>query len=309
MEQARSARESVEGTQPGGFRPFDWGHIALTSLIFGSAFLWISIALRSLSPGVIAFTRVVLGAGAIALFRSARILPAPSDWSRVVVAALVGQAGPSLLFAMAEERISSSLTGMLVSGIPVFAAVLAALLTRTRPSGGRVAGLTLGFTGIALLGLPALGESTASAVGVGMVISATIGYAVAAVFYAPLQQRYGANAVVLWTLSIAAVALAPFGIVGAGDSSLAVKPIAALVILGVVGTGFARSLMVAAFGRLGTVRASIISYLIPIVALVLGVVVLDETVEWIQIAGALVAIAGGWLLSRGRTGQAVQSST
>lgn len=298
MERAGSASESVEGTQEGGFRPFDWGHIALTALIFGSAFLWISISLRSLAPGMIAFVRVVLGAGAIALFRSSRLIPARADWPRIIVAGIVGQAMPAMLFSMAEERISSSLTGMLVSGIPIFTAVLAALLTRNRPSGTRVVGLVVGFTGIALLSAPALGESTAGALGVGMVITATIGYAVASTIYAPLQQRYGAGAVVLWTLSVASFVLLPFGVAAADDSSFEWLPVIAVVILGVVGTGLARAMLIAAFGRLGTVRGSIISYLVPIVALGLGVIVLDETVEVVQIAGALVAISGGYLISR-----------
>jgi drug/metabolite transporter (DMT)-like permease len=205
---------------------------------------------------------------------------------------------PALLFAMAEERISSSLTGMLVSGIPIFTAALAAIVTRRAPSGVRVIGLVIGFAGITLLSLPALGESTASAIGVSMVITATIGYALASTIYAPLQQRYGAGAVVLWTLGVAAVALLPFGIAGAGASSFEWPSVVAVAILGIVGTGIARSLMVAAFGRLGTVRGSIISYLVPIVAVLLGVLILSETVEAIQVLGALVAIGGGYLISR-----------
>jgi drug/metabolite transporter (DMT)-like permease len=149
-----------------------------------------------------------------------------------------------------------------------------------------------------LLSLPALGESTASAIGVSMVITATTGYALASTIYAPLQQRYGAGAVVLWTLGVASVALLPFGIAGAGASSFEWPSVVAVAILGIVGTGIARSLMVAAFGRLGTVRGSIISYLVPIVALLLGVLILSETVEAIQVLGALVAIGGGYLISR-----------
>jgi len=300
MERAPTARQSVEGTHEGGFRLADWGHIALTAVIFGSAFLWISVALRSLSPGMIGFVRVLLGAGAIALFRSARIMPARADWYRIVAAGIIGQAMPALLFAMAEERISSSLTGMLVSGIPIFTAVLAAGITRRLPTAMRVVGLTLGFAGIALLSSPALRGSSAGAIGVGMVITATIGYAIASNIYAPLQQTYGAKAVVLWTLTVASIVLLPFGVVGAGESSFEWPSVIAVVILGVIGTGLARALLIAAFGRLGTVRGSIISYLVPIVALVLGVVVLNETVEVIQLIGAAIAIFGGYLISRSR---------
>ena len=73
-----------------------------------------------------------------------------------------------------------------------------------------------------------------------------------------------------------------------------------LLILGVVGTGAAWAMWVGLIGRVGAVRAAIVGYVIPIVALVLGVIVLDEQIEAIQIAGVAVALSGGYLLSRGK---------
>ncbi len=301
MDSAPRSSAAVEGTHSEGFRLFDWGHIALTAVIFGSAFLWIALALRSLSPGVIAFSRVALGAVALLFFSQARILPNRNDWVRIVVAGCIGQAAPALLFAMAEQRISSSLTGMLVSGVPLVTAVLAAFITRQRPSLTRAVGLSIGFIGIGLLSLPALRGATTEVAGVAMVLVAVVCYSSASMIYAPLQQRYGAIAVVLWTLAVASVVLLPFGIMGLGDSSFEWLPVLALVTLGVLGTGIARSLMVAAIGRLGSVRASIIAYLVPIVALVLGVMILDEAVAAVQVAGAATAILGGYLISRARS--------
>ena len=298
MDNAPRSSAAVEGTQSEGFRLLDWGHVGLTAAIFGSAFLWIALALRSLSPGVIGFSRVALGAGVLLLFSQARILPNRKDWTRIVIAGCVGQAAPALLFAMAEQRISSSLTGMLMSGIPLFTAVLAALVTRQRPTFTRVVGLSIGFIGIGLLSFPALGGEGAEVAGIAMVLLAVLGYSSASMIYAPLQQRYGALAVVMWTLAVAAVVLLPFGIFGLDESSFELLPVAALVILGILGTGIARSLLVAAIGRLGSVRASIVAYLVPIVALVLGVIVLNESVAAVQVTGAGIAILGGYLISR-----------
>lgn len=300
MDTAPRSSAAVEGTQSEGFRLLDWGHVGLTAVIFGSAFLWIALALRSLSPGVIGFSRVALGAGVLLLFSQARILPHRKDWTRIVIAGCLGQAAPALLFAMAEQRISSSLTGMLMSAIPMVTAVLAGLVTRQLPSRTRVVGLSIGFIGIGLLSLPALRGEGTEVVGVAMVLLAVLGYSSASMIYAPLQQRYGALAVVMWTLAVAAVVLLPFGIAGLDDSSFELLPVVAVVVLGVVGTGIARSLMVAAIGKLGSVRASIIAYLVPIVALVLGVIVLDESVAAVQVAGAAIAIMGGYLISRAK---------
>jgi drug/metabolite transporter (DMT)-like permease len=300
MDTAPRSSAAVEGTQSEGFRLLDWGHVGLTAVIFGSAFLWIALALRSLSPGVIGFSRVALGAGVLLLFSQARILPHRNDWTRIVIAGCLGQAAPALLFAMAEQRISSSLTGMLMSGIPLVTAVLAAFVTRQRPTWTRVVGLSIGVVGIGLLSVPAFRSTGGEVAGIAMVLLAVLGYSSASMLYAPLQQRYGALAVVMWTLAVASVVLLPFGIVGLDDSSFELLPVVALVILGVLGTGIARSLMVAAIGKLGSVRASIIAYLVPIVALVLGVIVLDESVAAVQVAGAAIAIMGGYLISRAK---------
>jgi drug/metabolite transporter (DMT)-like permease len=300
MDTAPRSSAAVEGTQSEGFRLLDWGHVGLTAVIFGSAFLWIALALRSLSPGVIGFSRVALGAGVLLFFSQVRVLPHRKDWTRIVIAGCLGQAAPAILFAMAEQRISSSLTGMLMSAIPMVTAVLAALVTRHLPSRTRVVGLSIGIIGIGLLSLPALRGAGAEVAGVAMVLLAVLGYSSASMIYAPLQQRYGTLAVVMWTLAVASVVLLPFGILGLDDSSFELLPVVALVILGVLGTGVARSLMVAAIGRLGSVRASIIAYLVPIVALALGVIVLDETVAAVQIAGAAIAIVGGYLISRAK---------
>ncbi len=87
--------------------------------IFGSAFLWIALALRSIDPGTIAFGRVALGAGALSLVPAARSRIARIDWLRITVAAFFGMAAPALLFSLAEERITSALAGMLISGVPI----------------------------------------------------------------------------------------------------------------------------------------------------------------------------------------------
>ena len=296
----RTISESVEGTDRGDFRAFDWGQLFVASGIFGSAFLWIALSLRSIDPGTIAFGRAALGAAALAALPSARCTVARVDWPRLAFAAFFGMAAPVLLFALAEERISSALAGMLVSAIPIFTAVLAAVVTRSWPTRRRLIGLLVGFVGIVLLTAPDLGSSGAAAVGVVMVLGAVFSYAIASTLYAPLQQTYGSLPVTLWLLILSAVMLSPLGLIGLPKSSAEWLPVVSLLILGVVGTGAAWAMWVALIGRVGVVRAAIAGYIIPTVALLLGVLFLDEQIELVQIVGVAVALSGGYLLSRGQ---------
>lgn len=296
----RSISESVEGTELGDFRANDWGQLIVAAGIFGSAFLWIALALRTIDPGTIAFGRATLGAAALAALPSARCTVARVDRRRLVLAALFGMAAPVLLFALAEERIPSALAGMLVSAIPIFTAALAAVVTRSWPTRQRLSGLVVGLVGIVLLTAPDLGGSGAEAVGVAMVLGAVLSYAVASTLYAPLQQTYGSLPVTMWLLVISTVMLSPLGLIGLPRSTFEWLPVISLLILGVAGTGVAWAMWVGLIGRVGAVRAAIAGYIIPVVALVLGVIVLDEQIEPIQIVGVAVALSGGYLLSRGQ---------
>lgn len=289
---------TTAGTLTGrlGFR--EWLLLLATAGIFGSAFLWIALALRSLEPSVIGFGRVALGASALGVLPAARRSIAREDWPRLVVAGLAGQGGPALLFALAEQHIDSAVTGMLVSGVPLLTATVGALMIRRLPSTRRLTGLVVGLAGVALLAGPDLLRSRVGALGVAYVLAAICGYALASNLYVPLQQRYGSLTVVFWSLAISSVVLAPLGVAGLAGSEFDAVPVLALVILGVVGTGVVRSMFVTLIGRVGATRGSVIGYLIPGIALVLGVLVLGDRVVPIQLAGVAVALIGGWIVTR-----------
>jgi drug/metabolite transporter (DMT)-like permease len=191
---------------------------------------------------------------------------------------------------------------MLVTAIPIFTAVIAATVTRTWPRSKRLLGLAIGLLGIVLLTAPDLSALGGEAIGVVMVLAGVLSYALASTLYAPLQQTYGALPVTLWLLVVSSVVLLPLGLVELPASSAELVPLVSLVILGVVGTGMVWALFVAVIGKVGAVRASIVGYFIPIFALLLGVFALGEHVEAIQIAGVLVALLGGYLISRGADG-------
>ncbi len=287
-----------DGSHSDAYSAFDWGLFVSISLIWGASFLFIALGLRSLAPGVIAASRVMLGAGALALFPRARKAIARVDRGRVIAIGIAGQAAPALLFALAEERIDSALAGMLVSAVPIITAVLVTAITRRLPGRPQMLGLSIGFAGVLALTLPALTDVSGSGVGILFVMMAISGYAFSNVLYPPLQQTYGALPVIMWALVAASILLAPLGVLGLADSSFEWGPVLAVLILGVVGTGIARAMHMTLVGRVGANRGTIAGYSIPIIALILGVVFLDETVKVVQVGGVLFAVAGSYLVSR-----------
>ena len=296
----RSIPESVEGTKFGDFQALDWAQLGVTAGLVGSAFLLVAVALRSLHPGTIAFGRAALGAAALALLPSARRPVARIDWPRLVLASVTGIAGPLLMLTLAVERIPSALVGMLVAAVPIATAAVAAAVTRAWPTMTRLTGLSVGFVGIAMLTAPNLKSSGTETLGVVLVLATVLVSAVSATLFAPLQQTYGSLPVTLWLLAISSVILSPLGLIGLDESRFEWSGIGSLLILGIASTGVAWTIWISLIGRVGMVRGSINGYVIPIVALVLGVIVLDEHLEAIQIAGVVVVLSGGYLLSRRR---------
>ncbi len=303
-EERRSISDAVEGTSQADFRARDWGQLGLAAFIFGSSFLLITLSLRSFNSGTVACGKAALGTAALAIFPAARCSIRRTDWGRLVLASLLGMALPTILFTIAQERIPSALAGMLVSGTAIFTAAVAALETRTFPRGTRLVGLFVGFAGIVLLSAPELTRLDAEALGVVFVLAAVLGHSVATTIYAPLQQTYGSMSVALWLVTVSAVLLAPFGLFGLTDSTFELTSFVALLILGVIGTGLVWAIYLSVIGRVGAVRASVAGYIIPIVALVLGVLILSERVEIVQVVGVVVALAGGYVLSKGKASAA-----
>ncbi len=287
-----------QGSTTAAYAGVDWLVLLATSLIWGASFLLIAEALESLDPRVIAWTRLVLGAGILALFRRARRRIDPEDRARIVVVGLASAGLPAILFAVAEQSVSSALAGMLVSATPMATVVIAIALDRTWPKGPQRWGLVVGFLGVVLMAYPNLSGTNSAAPGVVMVIVAVFSYGLGNNMYPPLQQKYGAMSVMMWAQAAAAMLLTPIGLTGLPSSEWQLIPVVAVAVLGVFGTGIARAIHVSLVGRVGPSRGAIAGYTIPVVALLLGVFVRDETVEPIQVFAVAVAVAGAWLVSR-----------
>lgn len=296
----RTARviTTAPGTRVEAFGPVEWSLLASIGLMWGSSFVFIAEGLEAFRPGLVAFLRIALGTATVALARRARRPVAREDWGRIAVLGLVWMAAPLLLFPIAQQWIDSSLAGMLNGAMPLFAALTAALLLRRAPRRVQVVGLLLGFTGVAAITWPPVQGASVTALGAFLVILATVLYGVAANMAVPLQQKYGALPVVLRAQLVALLAVLPFALAAIPGSSFEWSSALAMVPLGVGGTGLAFLAMATLVGQAGATRGAVAIYFIPVVATILGVVLRDESVMLVQLAGLGLVLVSAWLTSR-----------
>ena len=273
----------------------DWALLVVPGVIWGASFLFIAEGLAAVAPNGVTFTRIAIGFLTLSLFPSARRPVARSDWAGTAALGVLWLAFPLSMFPFAEQHVSSALTGMLNGATPLFVAVVASLLAHQLPERGVIAGLVVGFGGAVVMALPAMSGGN-GAFGVGLILAALVSYGIALNIARPLQQRNGAIPVIWRALAIASILTAPLGLpeVLKGDWSL--RPIIALLCLGAGGTAIATVVAATAAGRLGATKASATAFLIPVVALILGVVIRHERVSAISLIGAAICLLGAAII-------------
>jgi drug/metabolite transporter (DMT)-like permease len=280
------------------FSPTDWAVFTSVAGIWGASFLFIAVGLESLEPGVVTLLRVGLGALILNVIPGGRRSIDRADRGRLVAVSIIWVGIPFTLFPLAEQHINSAVTGLLNGATPMFVALFGALFFGRRTTGPQLLGVAVGFAGIVLISAPSLGEGSNQALGVGLVLLATVCYGIATNLVVPLQLRYGARVVMGRMLALATLWTLPFGLVGLPGSRIELAPVAAVAVLGLLGTGVAFVLMGNLVGRVGATRASFITYLVPVVALGLGVVVKDDRVALAALVGVVLVVAGAVLASR-----------
>lgn len=289
-------------TSTAAFSSSDWAIFSAIGMIWGASFLFIAIGLESLEPGLITLLRVSLGAISLGLLPGSRVRLLPEDRGRMLAVSVIWVGVPFTLFPLAEQHINSAVAGLLNGAVPMFTAVFALLFFRRRTNGPQLLGLAIGFLGVVLISVPSLSEGSSQAFGVLLVLVATFCYGLAINIAAPLQVRYGSRAVMARMLALATVWTLPFGLASLPGSSVELAPLAAVAVLGIVGTGAAYLLMGTLVGRVGPTRASFITYMIPVVSLVLGVVFKDDHVAALALVGVALVVGGAVLASRQERG-------
>lgn len=289
---------ATETTDRNQFASLDWALFLAVGTIWGASFLLIALGLRSFHPGLITWARVGLGAGALFCFPSARRRIDAKDRSRLIALSILWVGIPFTLFPLAQQHINSAVTGLLNGATPIFSGIIGGLFFNRVPRGPQRLGIAIGFVGITLVSLGSSREGSTAVVGVLMVLTATLCYGAATNLAASIQQRYGSIPVMAKMLGLGTIWTAPFGVYGLTHSSWSPSSGAATAVLGVLGTGIAFGLMAELVGRVGGPRASIITYLIPVVSLTLGVLVLDDRVTPIAMTGVGLVLCGAVFVSR-----------
>jgi drug/metabolite transporter (DMT)-like permease len=276
----------------------DWLLIAIPGVIWGASFLFIADGLKAMGPNGVTFLRLLIGFATLALFPVARKPVERSAWPAIALVGVLWFAFPLSMFPLAEQRVSSALTGMLNAVVPLFTAIVATVIARRIPERRVLAGLAIGFTGAALIAWPTIREGHSGGIGVLLILAAVVSYGFALNLARPLQQQYGALPVILRAQAVAVILTAPLGMPDVLAARWTPAPFFSLLMLGAFGTGIAFVSLATAAGRVGATRASSAAFLIPPVALLLGVAVRQEYVALLSVVGSVVCVAGAWFMRR-----------
>jgi len=294
---------TARGRSDAAFTARDWALLLFVGTVFGSSFLFMEIGLTAFAPAVVTLLRLALGFLTLSLVPRARsVRMTRSDVVRTSAIGLIWLGIPLLLFPTAQQWIDSSVAGMLNGAMPLMTVGWTALLAGTFPGRSQAVGLGVGFIGIVAISLPEvpigdLGTSE-TLLGASMALTAAMLYGLSATLVTPMQQRYGSLAVMYRAQRAAILFVLPFALLSLDRSTFTWPAFLAMVPLGVLGTALAFIAIATLIGRVGAPRGSVAVYLVPLVAIVLGVVFLGEHVHPIALGGALLVVIGAWLTSR-----------
>lgn len=272
------------------------------ALIWGSSYLFIKVGVEELHPLHLTLFRVAIGAATLLVILLVTRDRLPRDlrlWGHLFVVAGVGVALPFTLFGYGEQRVDSTLAGLWNATTPLVVLPLAVLVFRTeRMTVNRIIGLFVGFAGVLVLLGVWQGVGGAQLTGQLMCFGASCCYGIAI----PYQKRFVTGgrqsgvAVASAQLILATAqtcVIAPL-VAGAPPApwTLSGDVLASVLALGALGTGIAFVLMFGNIRLAGASTASMVTYVIPLVATVVGIVVLSERLEWYQPVGGLIVLIG-----------------
>jgi drug/metabolite transporter (DMT)-like permease len=286
----------------------DWGIIMLLSLLWGGAFFMIELGLRGFPPNTLVFLRMALAVPPMLLILKIMGHHMPRDgrsWGQLFVLGAINAAFPFILFFWGQTHIESGLASILNATTPLWGVVTAHFLTRDeKATPARIAGVLLGLAGIVVMvGTDALGGMSGSVLAQFACLAATLLYALAAVYGRTLSQSSMTPLVVatgqvitaaLIMLPVMLIADQPWNLPAAGWDAWA-----GAIGLAIPSTAIAYFFYFRLIDSAGASNAMLVAFIMPVIAVILGVVALGETVEAKELAGAAL-IALGLLVMDGR---------
>ena len=272
---------------------------ALMSVIWGIPYLFIRVAVAEISPAFLVLVRTLLATAILLPIALARVdvRPILRRWPWLVAFAAIEIAIPWIALGSAEQHLSSSLTGLLIAGVPLVGAAFALATGGTdRLSGTGLVGLLVGLVGVAAIVGFDLG--TYDAVALVQVAIVVVGYAVGPAILARRLGGLPAVGVMALSLALTALVYIPIAATQWPSTMPSMNVWASVVILAVLCTAIAFLLFAALIDEIGPVRSTLITYINPAVAAVLGVLVLNETLTVPMIVGFALVLVGSALATR-----------
>ena len=281
--------------------------------VWGCSFIFIELGLEFLTPFGVAFIRCALGAITLLIFTKIRKVELPADrkiWQKLWVVAMLLNVIPGVLFAFAQQYVTSVLASIINAGTPLMTLVFMLIVFREeklKPE--QIIGLLIGALGVlTVVGVwKDLGDN--QLVGVIALLIAISCYGASYPYSTrnviPLKLK--PEALATGQLIMAAVTLLPFFIInGISNDFYRPQSVIAMLCLGIFGSGFAYIWNFAITAAAGSAIASTVTYLTPVVAVIVGFLYLGEVIVWHEIVGALIVIVGA-LLSQGRLNRLVMT--
>jgi drug/metabolite transporter (DMT)-like permease len=278
--------------------------LILLAFVWGWSFLFIKVSVEGMTPTAVAATRITLGALALGAWLKVKRIPLPRDrafWRHAAIAAVFANIIPFTLLAWGEERVSSALTAVLNASTPLFTALAGFVYLKNRLGKLEVLGLFVGLAGVGVAaGVGGSDIADSSFAGSMASILAGAGYGIALTYTAKHQMNVRAEVAATGQLLTGAVMLLPIAAVTTATDGIDLDPhrVLAITLLGAVGTGFAYLLYYRSLADLGPTTTSLVTYLIPVVAVAVGIVFLDEEFHIRMLIGGVMIVVGILLVQR-----------
>lgn len=278
--------------------------LVLLAFVWGWSFLFIKVSVEGMTPTAVAAGRIALGALALhgyLRFKGMSLPRSRTFWRHAAVSTVFANILPFTMLAWGEERITSALTAVLNASTPLFTALAGFLYLRNRLGKIEVIGLFVGIAGVAVaagVGGSDLAESSVTGSLAAILAGACYGFALT--YAARHQLGVPAEIAAAGQLTAGTVMLMPVAIATSFTNGIDLEPhrVLAIVLLGAVGTGFAYILYYRSVAALGPTTTSLVTYLVPVFAVALGIIVLDEHFHVRMLLGGMMIVMGILLVQR-----------
>jgi drug/metabolite transporter (DMT)-like permease len=293
----------MEAMASSGMSARAWWLFVAVSVLWGIPYLFIKLAVEDLSPVWVAFSRIVVAVALLlpyAWYKGA-LRGLGRHWKPLLIYSVVEICLPWPLIGFGEQRVSSGLAAILIAAVPLIVALIALRVDHEeRAEGARLVGLVVGFGGVvALLGLDVAGRP-GELLGALAILLAAVGYSVGPMMIKHRFRQIDPLGPVTASLVISALVLAPAAALSTPSSMPSAGALLSVLVLGVACSALGFLLFFALIHEVGPGRATVITFVNPVVAVALGIALLGEGLGPSAVAGLLLILAGSWLSTGGR---------